>query len=80
MATMETESILDDPNVLWEVVKVMLICFDSTKITIICQLKGDMLVREEMPNHAHGCDWDAESDMHWPAGVVEYKFYRTFPP
>ena len=58
----------------------MMILFDSTAIFIICQHKGDILVRPDdlgdpsLPNAAL-----ANPKMLWPSGVVEYKFYPTFP-
>ena len=41
--------------------------------------KGDILVRPDMAGPERKDAIIADPDRLWPNGMVEYKFYRTFP-
>ena len=43
-------------------------------------MEGDIIVRDRTPGNRAGFDAPlANPDRLWPEGVVEYRFYRTFP-
>ena len=49
-------------------------------VDIICPNKGDILVRpEDRGNSSFANAHLADPKMLWPSGMVEYKFYRSFP-
>ena len=43
-------------------------------------MEGDIIVRDRSSGVSSNLDAPlADSDRLWPGGVVEYRFYRTFP-
>ena len=54
--------------------------FDLKHVEILRENKGDILVRPEGRGNSTKLNAHlADPKMLWPSGVVEYKFYHSFP-